>query len=162
LATAEHTLELELVKRLSSPEGDDAERALELLFQRYGPAVLGFATYLTRSRSKGARLAAEVFIALARVPPEVTDPELSVRPHLFASALAAGMAEVRSPASFASAWPADDNGLGLLARLPLEERVPIALAHFGEFTYAEVAQIVGDRPHKVRGLMERGLRRLLG
>ena len=161
MATAQHALELELVQQLSSSEEGEAERALELIYQRYGAALLGFASYVTGSRSTGARLVAATFIGLARTPPDVAGPHPSVRAHLFGSALAACMAEVRPPTRRAPARSVEDNRLGLLVQLPLDERVPVALAHFGKLTYAEIAAMLGVKPDKVRRLMERGLRRLL-
>ncbi len=144
--------EAQLVARLRSDRGVEREAALAELYQRHGGAVMGFMVACTGNRPLAEKVVQDVFVGLARAP-HLHDPSgETLRVHLVTQAR---WLYVREP-------PVEYTAVGPWQELPPEERMTLALAHFGGMTRAEVGQVLGVPSDTVAEMIESAIQRLVG
>ena len=130
------------------------------LYAQYCSAVLAFASNYLCNRALAEEVVQEVFVHLWSRAEPIDAADGSLRSSLLTETRlrceeimgAEGMRCSHEPRQEGSA----------LVRLPLEERLPISLAHFGELSYQETAEILDWPEARVASRMRRGLQRMGG
>lgn len=152
----------------------DGERALERIYLGHGWAVLGFASVVTGHPSVAEQVTEDVFVQLWEQRRTLAVSQ-SLRSYLITEAyrrcqtlmIPAGE-ETAEVDPFANCRVGGDhNGSAgshrphpvfeSLVKLPLQQRLTIALAHFGEMTCAEMAAVLGVAEDTVVQQMYQGM-----
>ena len=155
----------------------EGQRVLERIYRSHGWAVLGFASVATGHPSVAEQVTEDVFVHLWEQRRSLAVPQ-SLRSYLITEAHRRCLALMTGPGekgaelgSFAdSPLSGDLNGntgptrlhpvSERLAQLPLDQRLAIALAHFGEMTRVEMAAVLGVSQDTVVQQMYEALIRL--
>lgn len=159
---------------LAASSTAEGERALERIYLGHGWAVLGFASVVTGHSSVAEQVTEDVFVQLWEQR-RILGVSQSLRSYLITEAHRRCLALV-TPAGEESGEldPFDGSRIGgdpngsagphrphpvfeRLAQLPLQQRLTIALAHFGEMTCAEMAAVLGVAEDTVVRQMYEGM-----
>jgi RNA polymerase sigma-70 factor (ECF subfamily) len=143
--------------------GEGREEAFAALYDRFAPALLRVAWTMLRSRSDAEDAVQEVFLGLVRGR-DVWGRIENLRAYLFAALRhAAGRIAARRRSGkrlpldeLPARKTAEEKGLdanldhrleAALASLPAEQREVLTLKIDGGLTFAEIASVLGIRPH---------------
>jgi RNA polymerase sigma factor (sigma-70 family) len=151
--------------------GNDA--AFEVVFERHGPAILGFCRHMVGSPEEAEDVVQHTFAAAYRDLQRDGEREIALKPWLFAIARNRCVSVLRARREVPVGADALDPGSGrwlaeqveeraelrrLLAdvrELPDEQRAALLLAELGELSHAEVASVLGCEVSRVKGLVFR-------
>ncbi len=140
-----------LVATLMSESDAERESALAELYRRHAQAVMGFAAACTGDRTVAEEVVEEVFIGLAREPRCFDAARETLRSYL-----------VRLAHELCPEGPLDARPTGPWRELRREERVSLALVHFGGMTSDKVADFLGLPRETVDETIRSTLQRLRG
>ena len=128
------------------------------LYAECGPAILSFASDYLSSRALAENVLRDVFVCLLSRAECIDLTGASLRSSLLTEARLRCekiMGSRQAPCSHQG----HDNASSLVP-LPFEERLPINLAHFGDLTYREAAEVLDCSEASVASRMRRGLKRM--
>lgn len=140
----------ELVVMLLSDSDAEREVALEELYRRYAGAVMGFVAACSGDQATAEQVVEDIFVRLAESPHSYDASEQTLRSHLVEQAHLRHVQDLR----------VHQGGMGLWQVLQPEERLTLALAHFGGMTRDKVAQVLGLPRNTVSEMMRCTLQRL--
>lgn len=154
-------------------------------YQQHSRALLAFARSLLSNRALAEEVVQDVFVRLATRPQSFDPVRGALRSYLLTQTRWRCVDLIRSEESrrqrerraSAEAAPyvlpdVDDRQVetdrlealtamgDALVQLPLDERLPIDLAYYGELTYKEVAEVLGWPEGTVKSRIRRGLHRM--
>ena len=154
---------------LLSGTEDARELALKNVYLQHGGAVLSFVRFCLGEPAPGehrgagesmaAQVTTEAFVQLWRQPRSFEPSRGSMRWHLMAEAYRRCMAHLEERPRVGSASQST-SAARVTRALPMEERVVLGLAHFGQLSVAEVGQLVGLNAEDVKSTMSQALYRL--
>lgn len=147
----------QLVAMLQSDSAAEREAALRQLYQSHAGAVMGFVFACTGNRPVAEQVVEEVFVGLARAPHSYDPSQERLRSQLVRRAH--GLCLQRLPVEY-DMWSRRKGETGPWRDLQPEERVTLALAHFGGMTCDEVAGVLGLHSETVAETIQRALQRL--
>ena len=158
MARVERLGDAHLLAALRSDDAECAETALERAYRDHARALVDFVTYCTGDACRADQVVEEVFVHLWDEPASFDACEGSLRACLVQEAYRRSQppltgGEVVVP-------PHEDERASLWRRLTWEERVAIGLAHFGQMTTHEVADVLGVSHECVESTIAQGLHRL--
>jgi RNA polymerase sigma factor (sigma-70 family) len=153
--------------------GNDA--AFEVVFERHGPAILGFCRHMLGSPEEAEDAVQHTFAAAYRDLQRDGEREIALKPWLFAIARNRCVSVLRArrevPAGAEALESCFPSGTGLaeqveeraelrrlladVRELPDEQRAALLLAELGELSHAEVASVLGCEVSRVKGLVFR-------
>jgi RNA polymerase sigma factor (sigma-70 family) len=153
--------------------GNDA--AFEVVFERHGPAILGFCRHMLGSREEAEDVVQHTFAAAYRVLQRDGEREIALKPWLFAIArnrcvsvlrarrevpTGTETLEARFPSGTGLAEQVDERAdlqrlLADVRELPDQQRAALLLSELGELSHAEVAGVLGCEVSRVKGLVFR-------
>ncbi|MHB1782996.1 MAG: RNA polymerase sigma factor [Acidimicrobiales bacterium] len=142
-------------------------------YLRHGAAVYGLVRNIAGTAA-AEQVTVDVFLALARMPRDLTDGTRSLRPWLLALAHRQAVQLLRSDpdrrSRLAAMAPGDveraswdrigARARDLLSGLSADQRGSVALAYFGGHSCRELAAILGQAEDTVKAHIQTGLRRL--
>ena len=127
------------------------------LYAQYGSAVLAFASHYLCNRALAEDVLQEVFVRLWSRAEPIDVADGSLRSSLLTETRLR-CEEIMSAEEMGCSEPHQKGSA--LVRLPLEERLPISLAHFGELSYQEAAEVLDWPEARVASRLRRGLQRM--
>ncbi|HEV3378385.1 MAG TPA: sigma-70 family RNA polymerase sigma factor [Thermoleophilaceae bacterium] len=153
--------------------GNDA--AFEVVFERHGPAILGFCRHMLGSREEAEDVVQHTFAAAYRVLQGDGEREIALKPWLFAIARNRCVSVLRArrevPSGTETLEARLPSGSGLteqveeradlqrlladLRELPDQQRAALLLSELGELSHAEVASVLDCEVSRVKGLVFR-------
>ncbi len=151
--------ETRLVATLRSDSAAELEAALEAIYQRHAGAVMGFVVACTGDVPLAEQVVEEVFVGLTRAPHSYDPSHKTLRSHLVKRAH--GLCLNGVPVEY-DALRRRSAATAPWRDLRPEERVTLALVHFGGMTCGEVAEFLGLPRDTVVGTTTRALQRLSG
>jgi RNA polymerase sigma factor (sigma-70 family) len=156
-------------ERLAALAGGGDAAAFEAIYDRHHAALLAFCRHMLGNREDGEDALQQAFVRAHRALTGGLVPD-RVRPWLFA--IARNRCLTLIAARREAALPAEDlepsyDGLAAdverradlrelvadLAQLPDDQREALVLAELGDFSHADIAQVVGCPPEKVKALV---------
>ena len=158
----------ELVERVAAGDKD----AFAEIFDRYAQGLLGFCVHMLGSREGGEDALQLTFVAAYKALGRGNSTPTSLRPWLYAIAHNRCVSELRArpktpdPEWAAADYAAFEGAPSLVARreqlreiiediqrLPTDQRAALVLFELGGYSHAEIADILGVRPEKIRALV---------
>ena len=142
----------------AEPTARAYEEQLARLYAECGPAILSFASDYLSSRALAEDVLRDVFVCLWSRAESIDLTGASLRSSLLADARLRCEEIVGSRQA-----PCSHQGhhnTSSLVPLPFDERLPINLAHFGQLTYKEAAEVLDCSERSVASRMRRGLQRM--
>lgn len=142
----------------AEPAARASEEQWARLYAECGPAILSFASDYLSCRALAEDVLRDVFVCLWSRAECIDLTGASLRSSLLTDARLRCeqiMGSRQAPCS----QQGDHNGSSLVP-LPFEERLPINLAHFGDLTYKEAAEVLDWPEGSVASRMRRGLQRM--
>jgi RNA polymerase sigma factor (sigma-70 family) len=153
--------------------GNDA--AFEVLFERHGPAILGFCRHMLGSLEEAEDAVQHTFAAAYRDLQRGGEREIALKPWLFTIARNRCLSLLRArrevPAEADALESGEPSGAGLAERaeqraelrrlladvreLPAEQRAALLLTELGDLSHAEVAGVLDCEVSRVKGLVFR-------
>jgi RNA polymerase sigma factor (sigma-70 family) len=153
--------------------GNDA--AFEVLFERHGPAILGFCRHMLGSLEEAEDAVQHTFAAAYSDLQRGGEREIALKPWLFTIARNRCLSLLRArrevPAEAAALEAAEPSGAGLAEQvedraelrrlladvrdLPDEQRAALLLAELGDLSHTEVAGVLDCEVSRVKGLVFR-------
>jgi RNA polymerase sigma factor (sigma-70 family) len=151
------------------------EAAFEVVFERHGPAILGFCRHMLGSREEAEDAVQHTFAAAYRDIQRGGDREIALKAWLFTIARNRCLSLLRSrrevPTAIETLESGSPSGAGLaeqveeraelrslladLRELPDEPRAALLLTELGDLSQAEVADVLGCEVSRVKGLVFR-------
>jgi RNA polymerase sigma factor (sigma-70 family) len=148
---------------------DGDEHAFEQIYERYGTTILAFCTHLARQREDAEDAVQHSFLAAYRQILGSSDP-LELRPWLFTVARNRCLTQMRSHADRALSFDVPSPEVAGLAEqverreelrqlvvdlgmLPEPQRAALLLSQLDAMPYAEIGQVLGVTPEKVKSLV---------
>lgn len=142
--------------QVASAEGSEQHWAW--LYAEYGSAVLSFASHYLCNRALAEDVLQEVFVRLWSRPEPIDVADGSLRSSLLTETRLR-CEEIMGAEEKRCSHEPQQKGSALV-RLPLEERLPISLAHFGDLSYQEAAKVLDWPEARVASRLRRGLQRM--
>ena len=160
MARVERLGDAHLLAALRSDDAECAKTALERAYRDHARALLDFVTYCTGDACRADQVVEEVFVHLWDEPASFQASPGSLRACLAQEAYRRSQALVLDGEVVVQ--PHEDGRPSPWRRLNSEERVAIGLAHFGQMTIHEVADVLGVSCECVEATIAQGLHRLAG
>ena len=160
VARVERFGDAHLLQALQSGDAEGAKTALERAYRGHARALLDFVTYCMGDACRADQVVEDVFVHLWNEPASFQASQGSLRACLAQEAYRRSQAPV-----VGNEVVVQPDGYGrpsLWRRMNSEERVAIGLAHFGQMTTHEVADVLGVSPESVKATIAQGLHRLAG
>ena len=160
VAQVERSRDADLLAALESDDAERAETALKRAYRDHARALLDFVTHCTGDACRADQVVVDIFIHLWDEPASFQASQGSLRACLAKEAYRRSQALVVG--SEVVVQPHEDGRPSLWCSLSSQERVAIGLAHFGQMTTHEVAEVLGVSHECVKATIAQGLHRLAG
>ncbi|HEX2162184.1 MAG TPA: sigma-70 family RNA polymerase sigma factor, partial [Thermoleophilaceae bacterium] len=143
--------------------------AFEVLYERHVAGVLGFCRHMLGSQVEAEDAVQQAFVS-AHDSMRSGDREIAFKPWLYTIARNRCLSILRARREQATELP-ELSTVGLneqverradlrelvrdVQRLPEHQRAALVLSELGDLSHAEVAEVIGEQPHAVKGLVFR-------